>query len=63
MEEILDKNKIRMLLILSDFYDEKKLSWPEVMGIYGINLPKRGHEISWILPYRIGIFNKIFCPP
>ena len=52
-------NQIRMLLILWNFYDKDMPSWPEIMGIYGINLPKRGYKIHWIMPYKIGIFNKI----
>jgi len=48
-----------MLLILSNFYDEDMPSWPEVIGVYGINLPKRGHKIHWIMPYKTKIFHKI----
>ena len=34
-------------------------SWPEVMGIYAINLPKMGYGIEWILPNKVGMFQKV----
>jgi len=51
--------KIRMLLILSNFYEKENPSWPEVISIFGINFPKKGHKIHWVMPYKIGFFTKI----
>ena len=52
-------NKISMLLILSNFYNEEKPTWPEIISIFGINLTKKGHNIHWVMPYKIGFFTKI----
>jgi glycosyltransferase involved in cell wall biosynthesis len=52
-------NKISMLLILSNFYNEEKPTWPEVISIFGINLPRKEHKIHWVMPYKIGFFTKI----
>lgn len=52
-------NDIKMLLVLPNFYNKDKPTWPEVISIYGVNLPKKGHKICWIMPYKSGIFNKM----
>ena len=52
-------DRISMVLIQSKrFYHEDMPSWPEVLGIYGICLPSRGHNIDWVMPYKIGIFHR-----
>lgn len=53
------RKKLKILLILSNFYSDSFPSWPEIVGIYGINFPKKGHEIIWVMPYKCGIFNKV----
>lgn len=55
----MQKRKYGLLLILGNYYEKGFPSWPEVMGIYGINLPNFGYNIDWILPNEIGIFHKI----
>jgi glycosyltransferase involved in cell wall biosynthesis len=52
-------NKINMLLVLSNFFEEERPTWPEVIGIYGINFHDKRHNIHWIMPYKTGFFNKI----
>lgn len=49
---------LKILLVLNNFYNKDFPSWPEVMGIYGVNLPLMGYDINWILPNRVGIFHK-----
>jgi glycosyltransferase involved in cell wall biosynthesis len=46
------KTKINLLLVLFNFYEEGMASGPEVMGIYGYSLPKKGHKIDWIMPFK-----------
>ncbi len=50
---------IRMALILSNFYSEGFPSWPEVMGVYGIELPKKGYIVDWYMSYNASNFQKI----
>jgi glycosyltransferase involved in cell wall biosynthesis len=45
-------NKIKMALVLSNFYTPGFPSWPEIMGVYGVELPKKGHTIDWYMPYN-----------
>lgn len=50
---------ISILLILSNYYNTSMPSWPEVMGVFGSSLHKRGHNVDWILPNRTGIIGTI----
>lgn len=54
-----DNKQIRLLLILGNFYDPKMPSWPEVMGIFGVNFQKLGHEVYWLMPYSAKVTSKI----
>lgn len=51
--------RIKILLILKNYYDKDFPSWPEVMGIYAVNLPIMGYDVEWILPNKVGIFHRI----
>lgn len=48
-----------MALTLSNFYTQGFPSWPEVMGVYGVELPKKGHIIDWYMPYNATNLQKI----
>ena len=52
-------NKLKILLILSNVYDHNMPSWPEIMGVFGSGMQKKGHSVDWILPNRSGILNRI----
>lgn len=52
------KAKINLLLVLFNFYENDMPSWPEVMGIYGNNLSKKGHKIDWIMPFKRNMFSR-----
>ena len=52
-------NKIRMLLVLVNFFEKERPTWPEVIGIYGTNFHDNRHDIHWIMPHKTGFFNKM----
>lgn len=51
-------DSLNILLILSNYYDPLMPSWPEVMGIFGKEMQKRGHRVDWVVPYRTGTREK-----
>jgi glycosyltransferase involved in cell wall biosynthesis len=59
IKKIEKKQQIVMALTLANFYTPDFPSWPEVMGIYGIELPKRGHIVDWYMQYNVTSLKKI----
>jgi glycosyltransferase involved in cell wall biosynthesis len=48
-----------MALILGNFYSKTFPSWPQVVGVYSVNLPKKGHIVDFFKPYPGKSFDKI----
>ncbi len=47
-----------MALILGNFYTKSFPSWPQVTGVYGLNLPNKGHLVDMFMPYHANAFQK-----
>lgn len=50
---------MKLLLILYNYYTDDMPSWPEIMSIYGHNIPEMGHKVDWILPYKTESVSRI----
>lgn len=53
-----NKDRLNIILVLSNYYDPSMPSWPEVMGIFGKEMQIRGHRVDWVMPYRVSTDKK-----